>query len=80
MCLVSRCLYKINEPPRDIRPNELDANMVAHVEAFIAFDDFALSDGAGDSYPCTLVGSARDDPVELLANARGQQERGRGLS
>ena len=43
-------------------------------------DHLALGGRAGDAHPGALLGGARHDPVEALADARDQQQRGRGFA
>src|SRR5215831_1578431 len=77
---ISLCRYEVDEASGDVGANELDANMVAHVEALEALDDFSLRDRAGDPRPCSLVRGACDDAVEVLADTGGQEKCSGGLS
>src|SRR3954471_10260498 len=72
--------HKVDEAVLDVHAGELDANVVADVESALAAHHPAFDRRRADAYVSALRRRAGDDPVELLADSRGDDERGRRLA
>ena len=70
---------EVDETICDICVQELNVDMVANVKPFEPPDDFSFRRWAGNPHPCSLVRSARYNPVEPLADAVSQEKRGGGF-
>src|SRR5205807_183095 len=75
----SRDAREIDEAPLDVRAHELDAHPVGDVEPLDAPHDLAVHRRREHPHPRSLVAGTRDDRVESLADAGGEQQRRRRL-
>src|SRR5581483_1026071 len=71
---------EIDEALLDIGANEPDAHMIADVQSVEAMNDLSLGRRARNSRPGAFVGGPGDNGVELLADARRQEQRGGGFA
>ena len=70
---------EVDEAALDIGVEELDANVIAHFEAFKAEGQPAFGRRLEKPNPSAFVRCASDDGVELLSNLARKQQRSGGL-
>src|SRR6185503_15945587 len=71
---------EVDEPTLDVHSGERDADVIADVEPAITAHHPPFDRRRADAHVGALRARAGDDPVELLADARGDDERGGRLA
>ena len=71
---------EIDEAALHVRVQELHANRVADVESLEALHQASFGERLRDAHPRALVGGPGDHGIELLADARLQQQRRGGFA
>lgn len=61
---------EVDEPTLDVDGEELDTNLIADIQALESADDAPLDRDRQQPRSCPLLGRARDQGVELLADPR----------